>query len=258
MLLAIDVGNTNTVLGVYEGDELIHHWRVYSEKHKTADEYGVLFKHLLADKDIQPSSVNRVIISSVVPPLTTIFVEMIKRYYQLNPLIVNTEIKKNIKIKMDYPRELGADRLVNAVAAYKMYGGPLIVVDFGTATTFCAISATGDYLGGAIAPGIGISTEALFDYASKLPRIELKKPAQVIGKNTIASMQSGIVFGYAGQVKYLIELFKQELAEEAKVVATGGLAALVADECPEIDEVNPFLTLQGLKLLAEMNGDFFN
>ncbi|MEC9488011.1 MAG: type III pantothenate kinase [Halanaerobium sp.] len=253
MLLAFDVGNTNMVLGVFKEDELLSDWRVYSERHKTADEYGALFIQLLREEEIGADDIDRVIISSVVPPLTASLSGMVRKYFKQEPLIVNSNNKLNIRIKLENPGEVGADRLVNAVAAYEKYGGPLIIIDFGTATTFCAVSGAGEYLGGAIAPGIGISTEALFDYAAKLPRIELKKPPRAIGSNTIASMQSGIVFGYAGQVKYLVEKFKDELSPDARVIATGGLASFVAEEYSEFDEVNPYLTLEGLKILDELN-----
>lgn len=253
MILVIDVGNTNTVLGVFKGEELIGHWRVASDRHKTFDEYGILYKQLLTHSGIIPDSINRIIVSSVVPPLVTTLELVCKRYFRIEPHIVGPGTKTGINIKMDNPKEVGADRIVNAVAAYHLYGGPIIIVDFGTATTFCAINSNGDYLGGAIAPGIKIATEALIARASKLPRIELIKPDRVIGKNTVMGMQAGIIFGYVGQVDGVVTRMKKELGEKAKVVATGGLASLIGHESKTIEVINDMLTLQGLMILDKMN-----
>lgn len=253
MLLVFDIGNSNIVLGAYKGEQLLRHWRISTDRQKTGDEYGLLINNLFEHHKLNVKDIQAIIISSVVPPLVVPISKMCKRYFNIEPLIVGPGIKTGIRLKYENPREIGADRIVNAVGAYEKFGGPLIIIDFGTATTFCAIDDNGDYLGGAIAPGIGISTEALFQRAAKLPRIELVTPKSVICRNTVASMQSGIIFGFTGQVDEIVRRMKEELGKDAKVVATGGLANLIAKQSKAIDIVEPFLTLDGLYILYKRN-----
>ncbi|MCI5837065.1 MAG: type III pantothenate kinase [Veillonellaceae bacterium] len=253
MLLVIDVGNTNIVLGLYEGRELKDFWRISTDRLRSTDEYGVLFSNLFHLNNVAMEDVEAIIVSSVVPPLNPTLERMAHRYFKVEPMFVGPGTKTGMNIKYENPREVGADRIVNAVAAYERFGGPLIVIDFGTATTFCAIDENGDYLGGAIAPGVGISVEALFQRAAKLPRIELKKVDSVICKNTIASMQAGVFYGYVGQVDGIVGRMKEELGADAAVIATGGLAALIAAESQTIDYVAPMLTMEGLSILYERN-----
>ncbi len=258
MLLVIDIGNTNIVAGVYReresSDGLLHHWRLSTDPERTADEYGLLFKGLFDYDGLDLRAVKAVIISSVVPHLTPALEWMAEQYLGRKPLIVGPGIKTGMNILYEDPKEVGADRIVNTVAAHARHGpGPLIVVDFGTATTFDAVAADGAYLGGAIAPGIGISTEALFQHAAKLSRIELVRPKSVIGRTTVTSMQSGIIFGFAGQVDELVRRMKEELGPQTKVVATGGFAPLISKETSTIDVVDPFLTLEGLRLIYLKN-----
>lgn len=254
MILVVDIGNTNIVLGVYRGRELLHHFRLSTARQSTVDEYGVLIHNLFHMSDISFKDVEGVIISSVVPPLVQVIVEMCVKYIGKDPLLVGPGIKTGLNLRYENPREVGADRIVNAVAAIEQYKCPLVVVDFGTATTFDCIDAGANYLGGAIVPGLGISTEALYQRASKLPRIELEKPKKVIGRNTVHAMQAGIIFGYAGQVEGIVRRIKQEMnAPVLKVIATGGLAPLIAGETDCIDEVNPMLTLEGLRIIYYRN-----
>ncbi|MEC0244010.1 type III pantothenate kinase [Paenibacillus dokdonensis] len=254
MILVIDIGNTNIVLGIYKRRELLHHFRLSTIRHSTSDEYGVWFHNLFHMSGIPVSDIQGVIMSSVVPPMVHIIEEMCCKYIHKQPLMVGPGIRTGLNLRSENPREVGADRIVNAVAAVDLYKGPLVVVDFGTATTFDCIDEKGNYLGGAIVPGIGIATEALVQRASKLPRIELEKPKKVIGRNTVHAMQAGIIFGYAGQVDGIVKRMKQEMdAPHLKVVATGGLAELIASESEAIDEVNPLLTLEGLRLIYERN-----
>lgn len=253
MLLAIDIGNTNVVLGVFEGKRLRESWRVGTKSQITADEYAMIIKDLFGFGGLQFSQIEGVIISTVVPPLLSIMIEMSRKYFGREPIVVTNEIKTGITLAYDNPKEIGADRIVNAAAAYNIYGGPLIIVDFGTATTFCAVTEKGEYLGGAITPGIKISAEALFQRTSKLPRFELAKPHSVIGKDTVSAMQAGILYGYAGLVDGIVKQMKREFAPEARVIATGGLAELVAPETSTISEIRPNLTLEGLLFLYELN-----
>ncbi|MDP4099199.1 type III pantothenate kinase [Paenibacillus sp. P96] len=255
MILVVDVGNTNIVLGVYRGRELLHHYRISTSRQSTEDEYGVLIYNLFHMKGISVHQIEGVIISSVVPPLVRVLEQMCAKYIGKKPILVGPGIKTGLNLRYENPREVGADRIVNAVAAVDQFKGPLVVVDFGTATTFDCIDGQSNYLGGVIVPGIGISTEALYQRASKLPRIELEKPKKVIGRNTVHAMQAGIIFGYAGQVDGIVERIKQEMGAELKVIATGGLAELIAGETKSIQEICPLLTLEGLRIIYERNQD---
>lgn len=253
MLFVIDVGNTNIVLGVYDGETFKHHWRIETYRNRTGDEYGMVIKSLFDYVGLSFSDIKGIIISSVVPPIMASLERMCQNYFHVKPLIVGPGTKTGLNIKSDNPREVGADRIVNAVAAIDEYGSPLIIVDFGTATTYCYINENKQYIGGAIAPGIGISTEALYTKASKLPRIEIARPESVIGKNTVAAMQSGVLFGYVGQVQEVVKRMKAESKTNPTVIATGGLAQLIADESTCIDIVDPYLTLKGLLLIYHRN-----
>lgn len=252
-LFCIDIGNTNVVMGLYEGETLVAHWRIATDHQKMADEYAMLILDLFERSAQQPAEVEGVIIASVVPPLTGIFEKLSGRYFDQTPITIGPGVRTGVRILYDNPHEVGADRIVDAVAAHARYGGPTCVVDFGTATTFDAVSEQGDYLGGAIAPGIGIAAEALFQRTAKLPRIDLVRPPAVIGKNTVQSMQSGLLFGYVGLVEGIVARFKAILGPGMRVIGTGGLASLIAAETKIIEAVDPWLTLEGLRLIWEMN-----
>ncbi len=253
MLLCIDIGNTNIVLGLYHKDDLRHHWRIATDHRKMPDEYAVLLLELFVHGNVCLGDIDGTIVASVVPPLTGVFQEVCEATFAHKPLVVDAGIKTGVRIRYDNPREVGADRVANAAAAYRIYGGPACIVDFGTATTFDAISREGDYLGGAIAPGVHISAEALYRFTAKLPRIEVARPPTAIGRNTVHSMQSGVLFGYVGLVEGMVARFRQELGDDMRVVGTGGLASLVAEETKVIQAVDPWLTLKGLRLIWDMN-----
>lgn len=250
MLLAVDVSNTQLTVGIYRGQALVHHWRISTELGRTADEYGLLLRSLLEHAGLAPAAVDAVAICSVVPPLTPVLEQMCREYFRRTPLTVGPGVKTGLVIRYDNPREVGADRVALAVAAYEKYGGPCIVVDFSTATIFDYISKDGEYLGGVIAPGVEISAEALFRFASKLPRIELVRPRSVLGRNTVACMQAGIIFGFAGQVDEICTRLMQENGP-ATVVATGEGADLMAPECRTVQHTDPWLTLDGLRIIYE-------
>lgn len=254
MLLTANIGNTNIRFGVYEGHKLIAHWKLSTNKEWTSDEFGMNFINIFKFENLDILKVEAAVIASVVPHIMYSFEHAVRKYLKRNPVLVGPGIKTGINIKYENPRELGADRIVNAVAAYDIYGGPVIVVDFGTATTFNAISSRGEFLGGVICPGIIISAEALYQKTAKLPRIDLTKHETVIARNTSASIQSGVFHGYVGQVNHLVNKIKQEMKEDGiKVIATGGLAKFIASEAETIDEVNGLLALEGLRIIYEKN-----
>jgi type III pantothenate kinase len=253
LLLTIDLGNTNTVLGVFEGAELRAHWRLATRREQTADEYGILVRNLFMSSGLVPTAIEGVALASVVPPLTPVLVALSKQYLDLEPLVVEPGVRTGMPILYEPPGDVGADRIVNGVAAFAAYGGPVIVVDFGTATTLDVVTRKGEYLGGVICPGVGISADALFQRAARLPRVDVRHPGKVIGRSTVGSIQSGIYFGYAAMVEGLIARLRGELGEAARVVATGGLAETLAGEIPSIEAVDPVLTLTGLRLIWERN-----
>lgn len=256
MLLAIDVGNTNIVFGLFEGKKLTIDWRIATDKDKTSDEYGLLFDQVFRFNQIDISEIEAVIISSVVPTLMHTLPTTTKKYFNLDPIVIGPGVKTGMNIRYDNPKEVGADRIVNAVAAYEKYGGPVIIVDFGTANTFCYVNKEGDYMGGVITPGIKISAEALFLRTAKLPKVELVKPEKVIGKNTVNSIQSGVVYGFIGMVDYIIEKMIKEMnldEAEVNVVATGGFSLLIASESKYINIIDKMLTLDGLRIIYERN-----
>ncbi|MDR0596517.1 MAG: type III pantothenate kinase [Clostridiales Family XIII bacterium] len=258
MLLAFDVGNTNIVLGVFQGGELTHNWRMETMVSRSADEYGMMITQLFAYEKLDPHEVDAVIVSTVVPSILYTLQHMSTKYFNRRALIVGPGIKTGLIVKYDNPGQVGADRIVNAVAGLSKYGGPLVIIDLGTATTFCAVSDSWEYLGGSIAPGLKISSEALFEKTAKLPRVELEEPGMTICKNTSESMQAGLVYGHMGMIEYLCDKMKKELSEycggkPVKVIATGGVASMMADGVKCIDHVDKMLTLEGLKYIYEKN-----
>lgn len=253
MLLAVDIGNTTVAVGVFEGTELRKDWKIRTDREKTADEYGIVLLELLRSSGLEPASITDVIISSVVPPLTPVFQTLSRDMFRLKALVVGPGLRTGMPILYENPLEVGADRVVASVAAFEKHGGPCIVVDFGTATTFDAVTEKGEYFGGAIAPGIQISAEALYLKTAKLPRIEIAKPRKAIGRTTVTSMQSGLYFGYIGLVTNIITEMKKELGQKAKVISTGGFAALIVPEVKAINCHEPYLVLEGLRIIYDRN-----
>lgn len=253
MFLALDVGNTEIDAGIFEGEKLLHSWRLATDPKKTADEYAVLLYNFLTLSSYEIKDVKEIAISSVVPPLTPVLVEMCRYCFQTEPLVVGPGVKSGMPIRYEEPKSIGADRIVNGVAAFHYYGGPVVVVDFGTATTFDVVSEKGEYLGGLIAPGVGISLQALFTSTAQLPWVDFSHPSSVIGKNTVDSIKAGALYGFAGQVEGIIRRIEEELQRKVKVIATGGWAKTVAKVTSVIKEVEPYLVLKGLYLIYEKN-----
>jgi len=252
MFLALDIGNTNIVLGIFRGKTLLGTWRISTQQQRTSDEYGILLCDLFQARGIEPKEVRGLALSSVVPPLTPVFSEVGEKYFRTSPLMISHLLETGLTLKVENPKEVGADRIVNAAAGYHLWGGPLIIVDFGTATTFCTLTRKGDYLGGAIAPGLMISAEALSSRAAKLPRVEITVPPTVIGRDTISAMQAGLTYGYAGLVDEIVRRMKAEIGE-ALVVATGGLSSVIVPACKTVQKIHPTLTLEGLRIIYLLN-----
>lgn len=253
MLLALNINNTQIKIGGYRGSDLLFHWRIATDREKTDDEYAMILRELFRHTELQFAQVESVAISCVVPPLTDVFDRMSRRYFGVTPLIVGPGIRTGIRIQYENPKEVGADRICNAIAVFEKYGGPAIVVDFGTATHYTAVSATGEFLGGAIAPGVGISVQALAEHAAQLPYVELVKPKAMIARSTVTAMQAGIIYGFVGQVEEIVRRMREELGGKAIVVATGGWAELILKECGCFDHHDPLLTLEGLRIIHERN-----
>lgn len=253
MLLTIDIGNTNLTLGLYDGEQLGRHWRLATDHARMPDEYGLQFLGLLQNAGCTVADLTGIVVASVVPNLTNRVVQACQEYLEQEPLVVDTGVKTGVRIRYEDPRQVGADRVADAVAVINLYGGPACVIDFGTATTFNAVTAEGDYLGGAITAGVNLAAEALFTRAAKLPRMDLQRPPSVIGRNTVHAMQSGLLFGYVSMVEGMVARFRSELGSEMKVVATGGLAEVVAKETDVVDVIAPWLTLDGLRIIWELN-----
>jgi len=253
LLLTIDIGNTNTVLGVHEGAALKAHWRLTTRREQTADEYGILVRSLFASSALNASALGGVAIASVVPPLTSVLVRLSREHLGHEPLVIEPGVRTGMPILYEPPSDVGADRIVNGVAAFAAYGGPVVVVDFGTATTFDVVTKRGEYAGGVICPGVGISADALFQRAARLPRVDIRNPGKAIGRSTVTSIQSGLYFGYAALVEGIIGRIRAELQDRVRVVATGGLAETLAGDIPSIEAVDPVLTLTGLRLIWERN-----
>jgi type III pantothenate kinase len=253
MLLAIDIGNTNITLGLYPEQEIADAWRLATAHERMPDEYGLQLLGLLEHAECAPEMVDAVVLASVVPPLTGTFVQACRKYLDRSPLVVDAGVKTGVRIRYEDPKSVGADRVADAAAVQHLYGGPACIVDFGTATTFDAVSREGDYLGGAIAPGIGVASEALFQRTAKLPRVDLARPPAAIGRNTVNAIQSGLVFGYVGLVEGMVARFRAELGQDMHVIGTGGLAELIAPETSVIQHLAPWLTLDGLRIIWELN-----
>jgi type III pantothenate kinase len=253
LLLTVDIGNTNTVLGFHENGALRAHWRLTTRRDQTADEYGILFRNLFAVSGYAFEDLSGVVLASVVPPLTSAMVQLSRRHLLREPLVVEPGVRTGMPILYEPPSDVGADRIVNAVAAFAVHGGPVVVVDFGTATTFDVVTRKGEYVGGVICPGLTISADALFQKTARLPRVEIRRPGRAIGRNTVCAIQSGLYYGYAEMVAGVLKRIQAELGEPVRVVATGGLSEMLAPEIPAIDEIDPILTLTGLRLIWERN-----